>query len=177
MNLLWAGAFLLGTAAVLGLCEFLQRRFFRAYVATYGTEPRERPWLRFGLGMDDFMVGPWDLVPAWRALRRTIESPRLRSQQRLAVIGLLGGYVWIAVAFLLAISLGAGIGAFGVLLGWSLVWVAAGPPAWLMLSRKRPDAELLGGFGVVERLALLIPFLGIALVFVIVALLGPSSGR
>lgn len=71
------------TAAV---SDWAQRRFFPRYIEQYGHAQREPPIIRTGLGLDDWMVGTWDVMPALRAFTTRLPIAELDAARRVAFV-------------------------------------------------------------------------------------------
>ena len=76
------------------------RRFYAAYVTRLGRPERQPPVLRWGLGLDDFMTSPRDVLPALQALRLPNQEPTLEPTRKLAWRATLLFYLQAPGAFL-----------------------------------------------------------------------------
>ena len=134
-----------GVAVVIPIWSHrVQRQFYLAYRQAFGPQPRQRPWVRWGEGLDDEAFGSWDFVPAWHVLNVPIDDLRLDRERRLArragaveffslfVIGLLGVVV---IGGLLTGSILLGILPVVAYFGGQF-WSSSGA-LWL----SRPDLE------------------------------------
>lgn len=158
----------------------VQSRFFLAYRAVHGSQPRERPWFRLGEGLDDDLVGTWDFLPAWRVLSQPLDEPGLdqdrRRAQRAAMIEVLtlvvGNSVGTVLALILTRNLALGI-LPPILFMAGQLWNSSGA---LWLSRPElEDRQRLGGLA--YRTTILVVAVPLLIVFALVGAVLLASGR
>jgi hypothetical protein len=82
-------------------------RYFAKFTAARGPVGRNAPRFTFGLGVDDIMVGAWDLIPAWRIVAKPTGDPELERHRRRARLASLIFIAQLPAGFAEAVALSA----------------------------------------------------------------------
>jgi hypothetical protein len=126
------------------------RRYFPKLLAAHGPVAKEKPWIRFGLGLDDTVVGTWDLIPAWRSVSRDTGDPSLepaRGRARLATLLFVAQLPGVLIEALAIAGVLGSESATPMLVGLASWFVASIPAQVEAIWLSRPEIRDVQMFG------------------------------